>query len=388
MNISVFNGAGQVDYMYGLVSGLAHNKADEIDVLDVDLTSDIFQTFSNVNYHPVFRVLPRSSPFYSKATNTLRFYSLQIWFLISKKARIVHFQWLDRFIYVDRIVLPLIARLSGHRVVLTVHNINAGKRDKRDSFGNRMSLKILYRLANRLIVHTEKSKEELMAEFPIKESKIAVIKHGMNNRVTISGLSASQARKQLQINEQEKVVLFFGNIDYYKGLDILLDSFREMPEKFLSETRLLIAGNSKSPEYSALIQKKIEAPEIRDRVSASFGYIRDEDVEMYFMAADCIVLPYRNIYQSGVIFMAYTFGLPLIVADIGNFRNDMVEGETGFLINMDEPAQVGKTLLKYFDSGMYRNLPETREKIKNWAWQNYSWDQIGAETRKLYESIR
>lgn len=388
MNISVFNGAGQVDYMYGLVSGLAHNKADEIDVLDVDLTSDIFQTFSNVNYHPVFRVLPRSSPFYSKATNTLRFYSLQIWFLISKKARIVHFQWLDRFIYVDRIVLPLIARLSGHRVVLTVHNINAGKRDKRDSFGNRMSLKILYHLANRLIVHTEKSKEELMAEFPIKESKIAVIKHGMNNRVTISGLSASQARKQLQINEQEKVVLFFGNIDYYKGLDILLDSFREMPEKFLSETRLLIAGNSKSPEYSALIQKKIEAPEIRDRVSASFGYIRDEDVEMYFMAADCIVLPYRNIYQSGVIFMAYTFGLPLIVADIGNFRNDMVEGETGFLINMDEPAQVGKTLLKYFDSGMYRNLPETREKIKNWAWQNYSWDQIGAETRKLYESIR
>jgi len=387
MNISVFNGAGQVDYMYGLVSGLAHNESDEIDVLDVDLTSDIFLTFGNVNYYPVFRVLPRSSPLYSKAANTLRFYFLQIWFLISKKSRVVHFQWLDRFIYIDRIILPLVARLSGHRVVLTVHNINAGKRDNRDSFGNRISLKILYRLANRLIVHTAKSKEELMAEFPVKESKIAVIKHGMNNRVTISGLDAREARKRLQIGENEKVVLFFGNVDYYKGLDILLDSFSKLPDGFLSETRLLIAGNSKSPEYSAIIGDKINAQRIKNRVTASFGYIRDEDVEMYFMAADCIVLPYRNIYQSGVIFMAYTFGLPIIVADIGNFRNDVVEGKTGFLINMEEPGQVSKTLMKYFESEMYRNLPETREDIKKWAWQNYSWDAIGAETRKVYESI-
>ncbi|KAF0195979.1 MAG: glycosyl transferase group 1 [Bacteroidetes bacterium] len=387
MNISVFNGAGQVDYMYGLVSGLAHNESDEIDVLDVDLTSDLFQTFSNVNYHPVFRVLPRSSPLYVKATNTLRFYFLQIWFLISKKRRVVHFQWLDRFIYIDRIILPLVARLSGHRVVLTVHNINAGKRDNRDSFGNRISLKILYHLAHRLIVHTAKSKEELMAEFPVKESKIAVIKHGMNNRVTISGLDTREARKRLQIGENEKVVLFFGNIDYYKGLDILLDSFSELPDGFLSETRLLIAGNSKSPEYSSIIGDKINAQRIKDRVTASFGYIRDEDVEMYFMAADCIVLPYRNIYQSGVVFMAYTFGLPLIVADIGNFRNDIVEGKTGYLINMEEPGQVSKTLMKYFESEMYRNLPETREDIKKWAWQNYSWDAIGAETRKVYESI-
>ncbi|MFH1119566.1 MAG: glycosyltransferase [Bacteroidota bacterium] len=388
MNISVFNGAGQVDYMYGLVSGLAKHKTDNIDVLDVDLTRDIFQSFSNVNYFPVFRVLPRSSSIVAKGVNTLRFYYLQLWFLMSRKKRVVHFQWLDRFKYIDRIVLPLTARLFGHRVVLTVHNINAGKRDNRDSWGNRLSLKILYRLANSLIVHTEKSKEELMFEFPINEAKISVIRHGMNNRVTITGLTSGQARKQLKIGEGEKVVLFFGNIDFYKGLDLLLDCYNQLPESFLKDSRLLIAGNSKSPDYTKLILDKISSQRIKERVIARISYIPDQEVEQYFMAADCIVLPYRNIYQSGVIFMAYSFGLPVIVSDIGNFRNDMVEGKTGFLINSNEPDQISNTLLSYFESSLYRNLAETRESIKSWAWQNYSWDIIGSETRRLYESIK
>lgn len=387
MRISVFNGAGQVDYMYGLVSGLACNKSDTIDVFDVDLTRDLFRSFDNVRYYPVFRVLPRSAPFTSKGLNSLRYYFLQIWFLVSMKRRVVHFQWLDRFIYVDRILLPLIARLSGHKVVLTVHNINAGKRDNRDSFGNRLSLKILYRLAHRLIVHTEGSKEELLAEFPMKESKIAIIKHGMNNRVQVCGMSSSEARKKLNISDKERVLLFFGNIDHYKGLDILVDGFGKLPDEFLEGTRLLITGNSKSADYTDVIKTKMDSDRIRDKITASFGYIKDEDVETYFMAADCIVLPYRNIYQSGVIFMAYTFGLPVLVTDIGNFRNDMIEGETGLLIHSVSPEEVCNTIMKFFDSRMYSALPYTRGKIKEWAWQNYSWESIGAETRKLYDSI-
>lgn len=387
MNISVFNGAGQVDYMYGLVSGLAQNKSDRIDVLDVDLTSNIFKPFSNVVYHPVFRVPNKTTSFFSKGANIIRYYFLQIWFLISHKNRIVHFQWLDRYKFIDRIILPSIARIFGHKVVLTVHNINSGKRDNRDTWGNRMSLRILYKLAHRLIVHTEQSKKELMLEFPTRESKVKVIKHGMNNRVSQSGLTTSQARAKFKIGENEKVMLFFGNIDYYKGLDILVDSFQNLPEEFLKETRLLIAGNSKSADFTKSIQHKIDSLNDKDRVVAKFGYVPDEAVELYFMAADCIILPYRDIYQSGVIFMAYTFGLPIIVTDIGNFKNDMVEGKTGFLIPSTDPDQVAKTILNYFNSDIYRNLPESREKIKEWAWQNYSWDIIGAETRKLYESI-
>lgn len=387
MNISVFNGTGQVDYMYGLVSGLANNEADHIDVLDVDLTSDLFSDYKNVRYIPVFRVLPRNSSFLEKFYNLIRYYLLQIWFLISQKPRVVHFQWLDRKILVDRLVLPTMARLFGHTVVLTVHNINAAKRDNRDNALNRFTLRYLYSTAHLLIVHTPQSKAELMKEFPVKESKIAIIKHGMNNRVMQRGISRVEARMHFGLKSEEKVVLFFGNIDYYKGLDVLVDSLLLLPEEFRQNLKVLIAGNSKYPDYTGPVIEKTKSAELKDSVISRIGYIPDEEVEYYFTAADCIVLPYRNIYQSGVVFMAYTFGLPLLAADVGNFRNDVPEGKAGYLFESGNTGDLSKTILKYFESEMYHNLDSTRKALKVWAWDNYSWDVIGKDTRDAYLTV-
>lgn len=387
MNISVFNGTGQVDYMYGLVSGLANNEADHIDVLDVDLTSDLFSDYKNVRYIPVFRVLPRNSSFLKKFYNLIRYYLLQIWFLISQKPRVVHFQWLDRKILVDRLVLPTMARLFGHTVVLTVHNINAAKRDKRDNALNRFTLRYLYSTAHLLIVHTPQSKAELMKEFPVKESKIAIIKHGMNNRVMQRGISREEARMHFGLKSEEKVVLFFGNIDYYKGLDLLVDSLLLLPVEFRQNLKVLIAGNSKYPDYTGPVIEKTKSAELKDSVISRIGYIPDEEVEYYFTAADCIVLPYRNIYQSGVVFMAYTFGLPLLAADVGNFRNDVPEGKAGYLFESGNTGDLSKTILKYFESDMYHNLDSTRKALKDWAWDNYSWDVIGKDTRDAYLTV-
>jgi glycosyltransferase involved in cell wall biosynthesis len=388
MNISVLNGTGQVDYMYGLVSGLACNQNDTIDVLDVDLTQELFSDFKNVNYIPVYKYIPRPASLSAKAINVARYYLLQIWFLVSHKPRIIHFQWLDRHIIVDRIILPSIARLFGHKVVLTVHNINAGKRDNRDTLLNRLTLRILYHLANKLIVHTPQSKTELMNEFPVPESKIEVIKHGMNNRVAKKGITTAQARLHFGLEKEDKVILFFGNIDHYKGLDILIDSLLILNSEFNCHVKVLIAGNSKSPEYTADILGKASDPKLNGCIDARIMYIPDEDVELYFMASDCIVLPYRNIYQSGVIFMAYTFGLPLIVTDVGNFRNDVIHGKTGFLVKPEDPADLAKVIAEYFKTELYTGLDKTREEIQNWAWQNYSWEVIGSKTRESYLSIK
>jgi glycosyltransferase involved in cell wall biosynthesis len=387
MKIAVFNGAGQVDYMYGLVTGLAQFQNDSIDVLDTENTKDLFIQFNNVTYYPVYTIIPRKTPIYIKARNITRFYFSQFRYLLSKEPRIVHFQWLDRFILIDRILLPGLARLCGHKVVLTVHNINAGKRDNRDSLLNRISLSSLYRLAHLLIVHTPQSKIELLKEFPIKESKVSVVKHGMNNRVEQKGLTTVESRLALNIGSTEKVVLFFGNIDYYKGLDLLIDSLNFLSKDLINNFRLVIAGNSKVAEYTNFIMGKIEGSGLSHRISHHIGYIPDAEVEQYFMAADCIILPYRSIYQSGVIFMAYAFGLPILVADIANFRSDVADGETGFLIPSNTPHEISKALTDYFSSALYKNLPETREQIKKWARENYSWDKIGAETRKLYDSL-
>ncbi len=387
MKITIFNGAGQVDYMYGLVSGLAQFHEDAIDVLDADNTKELFIPFENVNYYSVFTITPRNTHYLIKVKNIVKFYFLQLRYILMHKPRVIHFQWLDRFILIDRILLPVLSRLCKHKVVLTVHNINAAKRDGRDNLLNRTSLRILYKTAHLLIVHTPQSKIELLREFNVKESKVAVVKHGMNNRVAQKGISTIQSRINLKIGATEKVVLFFGNIDHYKGLDLLIESLDILSKDFLSDFRLVIAGNSKIAEYTNSILEKIDKSSSKDKISHRIGYIPDEEVEQYFMAADCILLPYRNIYQSGVIFMAYAFGLPIIVTDIGNFRNDIAEGKTGFLIPSNAPEELSKAMESYFSSDMFKNLPETREHIKNWAWENYSWNAIGAETRKLYESL-
>ncbi|MHC1775942.1 MAG: glycosyltransferase [Lentimicrobium sp.] len=387
MKITIFNGAGQVDYMYGLVSGLSQFQQDSIDVLDVDITKNLFRSFKNVNYYPVFRFIPRKSFFLVKGWNIIRFYFLQLWYLMSNSSRIIHFQWLDRYIFIDRVMLPLIARICGHKVVLTVHNINSAKRDNRDNWFNRFTLKVLYMTANALIVHTDQSKIELLSEFQVKESKIFIIRHGMNNKVSRKGLTTRESRSILNIGQHEKVVLFFGNIDFYKGLDILIDSLNFLPKSFKDNFRVLIAGSSKKFDYTNLIKDKITNTGLKQNITIRIGYIPDSEIEQYFMAADCIVMPYRKIYQSGVIFMAYAFGLPIIVTDIGNFRNDMIEGETGILIKENTPEGVSLAIIQFFNSEIFKKMPESRKFIEKWAWNNYSWDSIGAETRKLYQSL-
>ncbi len=386
MNISIFNNAGQVDYLLGLVSGLSLVKEDTIDVLDADEQEKLFSPFENVRFHPVFYSKSRGSSIVFKAWNILRLYLLQIAHLIFNSPRIIHFQWLDRNKIPDRIVLPLLARLRGHKIVYTVHNVNAEKRDNRDTWTNRLTLKTVYKLSHHLIVHTHASKVDLINEFRLSPQKISVVKHGINNRVIQKGLSQSDARKSLSIGLNEKVVLFFGNIDFYKGLDILIESLEFLPPSFYSSFRILIAGKPKSEEYKTKILDLIEKSPLKEKIMHRIAYVNSNDIETYFMAADCIVLPYRQIYQSGVIFMAYTFGLPVLASNIGNFSQDVPEGKSGYLLNENNPKNWSELLIKYFESPLYKNLPETRNSIKQWANDFYSWEKIGAQTREIYSS--
>lgn len=387
MNVSVYNGGGQSDYLYGLVSGLVTTPIKKIDILDINLAAPLFTKFENVRFHEVYRYQKKGSTFSQKAKNLLRFYYLQAKHLITSKCDIIHFQWLDRFYLTDRVLLPLIVRISGHRVVLTVHNVNAGKRDNKDTFYNRVTLNLLYRICNHLIVHTEKSKTELISDFNVKPDKVSVIRHGMNNKVSQKGLTQYEAREALQIPVNKKVVLFFGNIDYYKGLDILLDSLPFLTEKLREDLILLIAGNYKSTEYIRNIREKISLNTTQAEIISNVRYIEDEEIERYFMASDCIVLPYREIYQSGVLFMAYNFGLPLLATRVGNFENDIIDEKTGLLIDDITPEAVAKSIEKYFASEIYHNQEETRTFIKNWSYRQFSWENIGDETFRMYLKV-
>lgn len=387
MNITIINGAGQIDYMFGLVSGLAANKDDKIDVIDVDIAKELFEGFDNVNYFPAFRHSSLVKSLYKKVWYRIKYYAFLVKYLLGHRKRIIHFQWLDRIKFLDRLIIPTIAWLRGHKIVYTVHNINAGKRDGNDSLFNRYSLKYIYRLSHRLLVHNSTSKKELCNDFKVPESKVFIVKHGINNRVSSADISPREAKTRLKIDESTKTMLFFGYIDHYKGLDLLIQSLDFLPENITDNFRLIIAGRVKNNEYSDYLTDIINKTKFKAQIIFEMNYIPDEEVEIYFKAADCIILPYRNIYQSGVIFMAYTFGLPMIVTDISNFRDDVIEGMSGMLIQEVNPEKIAETITRFYNSSLYKNLPDQRKKIIEWGINNYSWEAIGKETRKIYSGI-
>ena len=116
-------------------------------------------------------------------------------------------------------------------------------------------------------------------------------------------------------------------------------------------------------------------------------FIPVDEVELYFAAADCLVLPYRRIYQSGVIFLAYRFGLPIIATDVGSFHEDIIDGVTGFICKPDDAENMAEKLRKYFDGNLFHQREQTRKRIIEFTEQKYSWSNIGRQTYEVYARV-
>jgi D-inositol-3-phosphate glycosyltransferase len=295
--------------------------------------------------------------------------------------------WNNKFPLFDCTVLMLYYKLLGKHVVFTAHNVNAGKRDQNDSWLNRMSLKIQYGLCDHIFVHTEGMKTEMTSEFRIPENKVTAIPFGINNTVPTTRLSSVEAKRRLGIGNADKTLLFFGNIAPYKGLEYLIAAFDELLKRDRSY-RLLVVGKPKGPKrYWNDVRRSIETGGMADRVIAKIEYVPDEDTELYFKAADALILPYAHVFQSGVLFLGYSFGLPAIAADIGSLREEIVEGKTGFVFKPRDSSNLAGTIQTYFNSELFHNLESRRSDIKAYANERYSWHKVAAIITSVYSRL-
>jgi glycosyltransferase involved in cell wall biosynthesis len=98
-------------------------------------------------------------------------------------------------------------------------------------------------------------------------------------------------------------------------------------------------------------------------------------------------LPYRSISQSGVPFLGYSYGLPVIATDVGSLREDIIEGETGFVCNPGDPADLSAKIEKYFSSDLYRSLESRRSQIREFANDRYSWTKVAEIIHGAYEHL-
>jgi D-inositol-3-phosphate glycosyltransferase len=323
----------------------------------------------------------------AKVRRVLSYYARLIRYAFTARPRLFHILWNNKFELFDRTLLMLYYRLIGKKIVFTAHNVNAGKRDLNDSCLNRTSLKIQYHLSDHIFVHTSGMKSELALDFLIPEAKVSVIPFGINDTAPNTSLSSAEAKRQLGIGSSDKTMLFFGNIAPYKGLEYLTAAFTELSNKNRSY-RLIIAGRSKgSEDYWKKIQQSIATNGTHDRIIERIEYIPDEETELYFKAADVLVLPYTRVFQSGVLFLGYSFGLPAVVADVGNLKEEIIESETGLVFKARDSSDLARKIESYFSSELFRNLETRRAQIKAYANEQYSWNKVAAITATVYSNL-
>jgi glycosyltransferase involved in cell wall biosynthesis len=327
-----------------------------------------------------------SAPLVTKVARIARYYARLLRYAATARPRVFHILWNNKLELLDRTLLLLYYRCLRKRIVFTVHNVNAGKRDGVDSALNRLTLRIQYRLVDHLFVHTQQMKQELRDDFGVADSKISVIPFGINDTVPNTALTGMEARRRLGLADSDKVVLFFGNIAPYKGLEYLIEAMAVIAGR-LPECRLVIAGRPKGSEsYWAAIEARISLLQLGSRIVQRIEYVPDADTEVYFKAADVLALPYTHVFQSGVLFLGYNFGLPVVASDVASFKEDIIEGTTGFVCAARDAAALAQAIERFFASDLYGSQP-VRAAIRRFASERYSWTTVGCITREIYQAV-
>lgn len=274
------------------------------------------------------------------------------------------------------VLIPLMARLrrrSRVRILLTVHNVLPHERRLFDRGLSRAA----FRLAHRLLVHAESMKDQLATSFGLDPDKIRVIPHGICATATVEHTRA-QARARLGIRE-EQVVLFFGFVRPYKGLEYLIRAFKQLVDRF--DVALVIAGEFFSSITEC--QDELQRNAVEERTYLFARYIAYEEVPLFFAAADVLVQPYvRFSGQSGVSQTAYMHSVPIVATDVGGLPELVLHGRTGYIVkpaHAEELATAIATLLA--DAEKSREFGANGKRFLE---QQLAWDTIAARLVEIY----
>ena len=386
--VALLTGGWDRPYAFGLTSALLKEgirvdliAGDDLTARDFPNAADLLTVFSLREAPLAGASLP------AKVIRVVSYYTRLVRYAWAAKPRIFHILWNNGFDTFDRVALMLYYRMLGKRIVLTAHNVNAGRRDAKDSLLNRLTLKFQYTLSDHIFVHTDKMKQELSSSFGIGPNAVTVIPFGINNSVPTTKLTPAEARARLGLALDQKTLLFFGNIAPYKGLEYLIEAFRQVAAKDKSY-RLIVAGRPKPRQesYWNEIRSIIGDDPEREGLLLNIEYIPDADTEIYFKVADVLALPYTEVFQSGVLFLGYSFGVPALVADVGSLKDDILEGQNGFVFTPRDAADLARAIETYFASDLFRNLAERRCAIREHAARTHSWDTVAEMTRTVYQS--
>lgn len=296
---------------------------------------------------------------------------------VREERRIIHVHFF--YVGILQMMQMIIARLLLRKVVITAHDVESFKVGLEVPTISRF----VYRLGHRVITHNQFSKKELIERLGLSPEVIEVIPLGNYLHAVRPLRSQTESRAMLDIPEGSNVLLFFGQIKEVKGLDILLEAMPAVLKQH-PDTVLLIAGKPWKTDFS-IFEARMERLGIRDRCITHIRHIPDDEVPLYYAASDIVVLPYRRIYQSGVLLMAMSYGKAVLVSDLPGMTEIVKDGENGFVFDCDDKDSLAKRLSSIL--GNEALLCETALKGLEYVRKNHDWNNIGLKTAFLYKTL-
>ncbi len=258
-------------------------------------------------------------------------------------------------------------------LVYTVHNLlphEAGSGDRKRYGG-------FYHLCDLLVVHNQYCKSLLMETYAVPEERICVMPHGAYSEIV---------PKKITKKRQKITFLQFGVFRQYKGIDILLEAIALLTPDERAHVQVIIVG----ARFEKLDNRDYEGMAkrlgIEDVVTIKVGHIPDEELEALFEKADICLFPYRNIYGSGALLMAYSFQKPVIASDIEAFKEETNDGETGLLFERGNPEALKQGIMQAvaWTEADY----EKREKaIAHLVEEKYNWTVSAKILSEAYRKI-
>lgn len=368
MKIAIVDPSGfTVPYDRHLCAALADAGCDVRFFSDNDQTEDVYTDVA-LFYRLSDRLFGSADTAPQKGFKGLEYISDNVRFLQRLREwnpDVIHYQWLPLPL-VDYPVLVMLSRLAS--LVLTLHDSNPfhGSETSRLQFlGMRRAMKAF----DAYIAHTSYTKRQF-SDFETVSEQISIVPHGILDYPAIETSSTDGS-----------TLLFFGNIKQYKGLDVLVRALGTLSLKALSETTLVVAGQphiDMEPIRRLAVEKSVD-----DSIEWNLGYVPDENVPKLFDRADVVVLPYREIDQSGVLLTAVGYGVPVVATDIGGFGEFLNDGVHGRLVPPEEPAALAAAIRELLaDEAKRDKMSKAMERLA----EENSWSSIAERTIDVYRA--
>ncbi len=305
-----------------------------------------------------------------KALEGIVNYLYLILYVLLKQNQVIHFQWLPflEISSIEKIFLKCIKVVSPKsKIILTVHNIYPHNSSKSGKIKYKKRFATVEKFFDHFVLHLKTSKDEFCEEFCIDSNRCQVIHHGV---FSPKGLQLKNHSRGDKLN-----LIMYGNQSYYKGTDILVDALALLPDDCKNKVHTEIVGKI-APDYLQELQTKSVGLDIEWTPE----FVSDEILNAKIMASDVIVLPYREISQSGVLLLALYFEKIIIASDLPSFKETLVSIPDEFFFDKDSPEKLANAISKIVST---RNTDvECLQKftcLKN----EYSWAKIAFDYIKL-----